>query len=162
VRKLVILFAGIGVLALVNYSIYQRERLLSNGRIVYLQLAPVDPRSLMQGDYMALRYTLEREIPWNEDLRDHLAVVALDDRGIAHFQRLENGHKPDELVVRFRVREGRVQIGADAFFFQEGDANYYSNARYGEARVSESGDVILAALCDENLKRLGPPASARP
>jgi len=30
-------------------------------QVVYLELAPVDPRSLIQGDYMALRFALARE-----------------------------------------------------------------------------------------------------
>ncbi|MFX7329222.1 GDYXXLXY domain-containing protein, partial [Acinetobacter baumannii] len=34
----------------------QKEMLLKEGQLVLLPLAPVDPRSLMQGDYMALRY----------------------------------------------------------------------------------------------------------
>ena len=158
-RKLVILFAGLGVLALVNYSIFQKEQLLAKGRVVYLQLAPIDPRSMMQGDYMALRFKLEMEVPWTENLRDQMAVVTLDDRGVAHFERFEEGdHNPELLVVRVRVRDGRVQIGADSFFFQEGDSKYYDNAKYGEVRLGKNGDVIIVALCDEDLKRLGPPS----
>ncbi|KIG15596.1 putative membrane protein [Enhygromyxa salina] len=40
----------------------QKERVLSTGQTVLLPLAPVDPRSLMQGDYMILRYELEDEL----------------------------------------------------------------------------------------------------
>ena len=36
----------------------ERQGLLRNGRTVYLELAPVDPRSLLQGDYMALNYAV--------------------------------------------------------------------------------------------------------
>ena len=35
-----------------NWSVYQKEQTLKEGQLVLLQLAPVDPRSLMQGDYM--------------------------------------------------------------------------------------------------------------
>ena len=38
------------VLAAVNYSIYGKEEIVRSGETVYLELAPVDPRSLMQGD----------------------------------------------------------------------------------------------------------------
>ena len=44
------------ILAAANWAIASRERLISSGEVVYLELAPVDPRSLMQGDYMSLRY----------------------------------------------------------------------------------------------------------
>ena len=55
-RKTFVIAAGVLMLAAVNWGIYARERLLAGGRVVMLELAPVDPRSLMQGDYMALRF----------------------------------------------------------------------------------------------------------
>ena len=48
------------MLAVFNVAIYRNERLLASGETLYLELAPVDPRSLMQGDYMRLRYAVER------------------------------------------------------------------------------------------------------
>jgi uncharacterized membrane-anchored protein len=61
-RSRVILLAGILILVVVNYGIYEKERLLANGRLVLLELAPVDPRSLMQGDYLALRFRLQNDV----------------------------------------------------------------------------------------------------
>ena len=55
-RKAVALIAGLAVLAFVNFGIYGRERLLTEGQVVLLRMAPVDPRSLMQGDYMRLNF----------------------------------------------------------------------------------------------------------
>ena len=39
-----------------NWSVYKKEQTLKDGQLILLQLAPVDPRSLMQGDYMRLSY----------------------------------------------------------------------------------------------------------
>ena len=50
------------VLGVVNAAIVGKETIKREGDTVYLPLAPVDPRSLMQGDYMALRFTLVREL----------------------------------------------------------------------------------------------------
>ena len=50
------------ILGLVNWQIYQKEQHLAHGTKVYLELAPVDPRSLMQGDYMALRFKIADDI----------------------------------------------------------------------------------------------------
>ena len=44
------------VLVLVNLLVLQKQRVLDGGRTVLLGLRPADPRSLMQGDYMELRY----------------------------------------------------------------------------------------------------------
>jgi uncharacterized membrane-anchored protein len=49
-------------LIVVNRGIAQREAILSDGRVLLLELAPVDPRSLMQGDYMALRFAAAEDI----------------------------------------------------------------------------------------------------
>src|SRR5207247_7075547 len=56
VRKVIAVLAGLVVLGAANWTIQSRERLLADGRVVLLELAPVDPRSLIQGDYMALRF----------------------------------------------------------------------------------------------------------
>jgi uncharacterized membrane-anchored protein len=53
-------------LVVVNHGIVQRERILSDGRVLLLELQPVDPRSIMQGDYMALRFAA------GDDIRDAL------------------------------------------------------------------------------------------
>ena len=49
-------------LVVVNHGVFRRERILADGRPLLLELAPVDPRALMQGDYMALRYAAEGDI----------------------------------------------------------------------------------------------------
>jgi len=44
------------VLGVANYDIWQKQQIVENGQQVLLKLRPVDPRSLMQGDFMRLRY----------------------------------------------------------------------------------------------------------
>lgn len=156
-RKLVVILAGFAVLATVSYAIYQKEELLSNGRVLLLELAPVDPRSLMQGDYMALRFKLQRDILFTESLRDGFAVVAVDENRVGRFRRLDDGSAmmAGEEKIFFRVRGSEVKLGTNAFFFQEGDAAVYASARYGEARVDGDGQFLLTGLRDANLKKLG-------
>ncbi|GIU50541.1 GDYXXLXY domain-containing protein [Shewanella sp. KT0246] len=50
------------ILGLVNWQIYQKEQHIHHGELIYLELAPVDPRSLMQGDYMALRFQISNDV----------------------------------------------------------------------------------------------------
>ena len=158
-RKLVVLLTGIAVLALVNYFIYEKEQLLASGRVVFLELVPVDPRSLMQGDYMALRFKLQNDVSRTGNLRDGHIVVAIDSRGVGAFRRVDDGTPlaADELRIFYRVRAGQVKLGTNAFFFQEGDERYYRGARYGEARVDKAGQMLLTGLRDQNVQKLGPP-----
>ena len=134
---------------------------MANGRIVLLELAPVDPRSLMQGDYMALRFRIVNDAFGSRDkstLSDGRIVVALNDKGVGQFKRFEDGTPlaAGEALLRYRVRDNNVKFATNAFFFQEGHGQYYQRARYGEFRVSEKGDLLLTALRGENLEPLGP------
>jgi uncharacterized membrane-anchored protein len=160
-RTLVI--GGLGaVLVLVNVMIAQKEAVLASGDTVFVELAPVDPRSLMQGDYMALDYALAREEAPRDDGR---MVVRLDERNIARFVRFDDDAPliPGQhyLTYKRRVnlrwsifgtwRRTRTQIGPDAYFFEEGRAAAFSRARYGELKVTKSGHSVLVGLRDANL-----------
>jgi uncharacterized membrane-anchored protein len=157
-RERIALIAGLIVLAAIDYVIVQRESLVTNGKVVLLELAPVDPRSFMQGDYMALRFRLATEVGSGRDMKDGRVVVALDERGVGKFKRFEDATPlaPNEVLVRYRVRDGQPKLATNAFFFQEGHAHFYQGARYGEFRASPDGEVILTAMRDANLKVLGP------
>ena len=155
------------VSVMVNLAIVAKERHWHAGQLIYLELVPVDPRSLIQGDYMALRFALANDIQHaleGQDggvlasAADGHAIVALDDRGIARFETLQRGHKQaqDQIVLTYRLREGRVKFATDAFFFQEGHAQRFENARYGAFRVNPAGELLLVGLHDERLQRLGP------
>ncbi|MES2102425.1 MAG: GDYXXLXY domain-containing protein [Pseudomonadota bacterium] len=159
-RKIIVAATVLLVLAAVNFSIYGREQLLANGRVVLLELAPVDPRSLMQGDYMALRFKIAndafRDKPAGE-LKDGRMLAALDEHGVASFRRLADGTPPaaGEVLLRYRVRNSLPKFATNAFFFQEGQAAAYQNARYGEFRVAADGDMILTALRAADFTVLG-------
>jgi len=158
------------IIALINWSIIGKERLLAEGRVVYLKLAPVDPRSLMQGDYMALDYEVARAalraLPDTAGDRnsatglqphDGRIVVLLDNRSIASFARIEDQHPlaENEFLLRYRVRNGRVKFATNAFFVQEGTAHRFQDARYGMFRAGPDGELLLTGLCDDSLRELG-------
>ena len=61
-ERLIVVAALVLILVLINWQIWSKERHLAEGEVVFLELAPVDPRSLMQGDYMALRFALANRV----------------------------------------------------------------------------------------------------
>lgn len=136
----------------------QKERLLRAGRPVLLELAPRDPRSLMQGDYMDLDYVLSRKLQEQGSLpRTGRAVLCDDPRGVAVLVRV-HGDEPlsaGEFLVRFRSRGLRPRIGAESYFFQEGQADRFQPARFGELRVAEDGTALLVDLRDKDFRSLG-------
>ena len=166
VRKIVAITAAAAILALVNYAVFTKERLLEHGRRVYLELAPVDPRSLMQGDYMALRFAIadaarSRLVPPGSiegpATSNGRIVAGVDGRGVASFRRLADARPlaADEVYLRYRVREGEIKLATNAFFFEEGTGERYEPARYGEFRVAPDGDLLLTGLRGKDLEPLG-------
>jgi len=159
-RNFVLLLTAVVVLVLVNYGIWQREELISSGRTILLELAPVDPRSLMQGDYMALRFKIATEafLPDKiKGMQDGRIVLGVDPRGVGTFRRFADGRRDvDESFLRYRIRNGQPKFATNAFFFQEKQGKYYQEAKYGEFRVSPDGEAILVALRGADLQTLGP------
>jgi uncharacterized membrane-anchored protein len=148
------------VLAVTNVLIFQKEQLLASPQGILLELAPVDPRSLIQGDYMALAYAITRDAP-AQDLpaNGHLVVAAGADR-VAHYLRVyvpSTPLAPGELLLRYRVRDRRLHIGSETFFFQEGTAGVYEKARYAELRVDSSGESLIVGLRGPARELLGAP-----
>lgn len=93
---LVIVVANLAaVLLVVNGAIVRKQAIVDEGRAVFLELAPVDPRSLMQGEYMRLNYALNRD----DLLRGQRGaaptrgrmILQLDERKVATFHALEDG-----------------------------------------------------------------------
>ena len=71
VFKAPIWLVGVFVIALlgaVNYKVQQFEDVLATGKPIVLKIAPVDPRSLMQGDYMVLNYAILSEFQQSQFL----------------------------------------------------------------------------------------------
>lgn len=173
------LWAGLAiVLLVVNSGIYQREQILTHGQTVVLALAPVDPRSLMQGDYMALRFAAEQETrQWLEQAPAQVAaavkaqrggwlVLRADTHGVHHVEAVlavfpdaagggaDAGQGTAPLLLEFRLRDRGVRIVTDAWFFPEGQAERYEQAGYGELRVSRSGVGLLTRMLDEQRQPL--------
>ena len=148
-------------LALVNADIWRKERILSSGQSVILMLAPIDPRSLIQGDYMRLRYALEN------DVRDRLGRGAtrhgclrltLDARRVASLNAVDEdcvqAMATGEVRMEYRLRAGNLDLAGNSWFFEEGQADRYSRTRYGEFRVGEDGTALLSGLRDKDLRPL--------
>jgi uncharacterized membrane-anchored protein len=149
------------VVAAALLAVRGHEHTLATGTTVLAELAPVDPRSLMQGDYMALAYAIDNEIgrrPDSDTPPPRYAWLRLDAAGRASLAGTDDARPaPDSglIAIRLRTRFGQPTIGPNAFFFQEGTAERFEPARWGEFRVAADGTALLTHLRDGNLERLG-------
>jgi uncharacterized membrane-anchored protein len=160
--RIVLLLGGLAlVLIMANRDILAKRQIIAEGQLVLLEIQPIDPRSLLQGDYMALWYS-ERLMP-REDVattlpRTGTAVVALDPDNVARFVRIDDDTPlaVGEQRLRFKHARGSgtLQYGAEAFFFQEGDVSLYNDAKYGVLRVDADGNTVLVGLADASRNML--------
>lgn len=164
------LLAG-GALALgaVQVRVHHYETILSRGRPVILALAPVDPRSLMQGDYMDLDYAVRRQAEdWLREREPVRAALRASGRGWLLLRRDGEGvwwlaavaaEPPaaparDTVALALRWRNEGLDWGGRSWFFPEGEGDRYAKARYGTLRVAADGTALLAGLLDEELAPL--------
>lgn len=160
-RKWLILLCAPLILAVVNVVIWQNERLIKQGETVLLELVPVDPRSLMQGDYMALRFAMadaiRQQLKGNNERFTGQVIVQLDADKRASLVGLDTGAtlEQGQLRLQFRLRNNQIKFATNAFFFQEGTGSVYQQAKYGMFRVNAEGHLLLTHLVDAELQTLG-------
>lgn len=157
-RQIVLWLVTLLVVVQAFQLIREREELLDAEYVVFLQLAPVDPRALLQGDYMTLRYAMEREVPNSISSGSGVLVVRLDSQNVAHYDRIYRAGTvlgENEILLRYNKVGTRVKVGPDAYFFEEGTASEYNQAEYAELRVDTEGNAILVGLRGENFEKMG-------
>lgn len=161
-RRILFLLAGLAVLVVFGVQVRDAEALIAAGEIVLLDLAPVDPRSMMQGDYMRLAYAIERQVKANDDEGADPAptiVLALDERRVGSFRRFasEGPAGPGEQAFRVRRIDTSIRVEPHSFLFQEGRADDFAKAKFGIFRVDATGRHLLTGLADADGKRIDPP-----
>lgn len=164
----------VAVLGVTNQKIWQYESVLDQGRSVILELEPVDPRSLMQGDYMKLNYEIIRFIKgayqmsgssYQGTKSSAYALLKNDAQGVARFCAISEklpteardfGQCDQGLFIPFKVGKprSRIKLPSHGYFFAEGAGLYYAQARYGEFKVSRDGTALLSKLLDINRQPL--------
>lgn len=142
-------------LLVLSVQIGRSETILASGQTIYLELLPLDPRSLLQGDYVELRYTVSappasftgNEPRIGSKLR---AVIDRKQGGVYEFKRLyEEGTalQPGEAVLNGKWNGYRIEYGIESFFVPEGTGiETQLKAKYAEIRLASSGNALIVAL----------------
>lgn len=152
--------AALATLAVVNLGIHDKEDTIANGRPVFIRLAPVDPRSLMQGDYMALNFEMAPEL--NTELHDTSRLTRpkvagpIDANGVVRLQVMADKAAASDLIIELSPGKRGWVVVTDAWFFKEGDGERWSKARYGEFRVMPDGRALLVGMADQDLRPIQP------
>lgn len=163
-----ILLGGLVALGVANVDVWQKENVIAGGERILVRLVPVDPRSLMQGDYMRLRFDIPAEIvkelersavnsvQWSKRA---VVVAKVNDRREAQLLRLASEHETPgegEVLLPLRLLKGSWVLVTDAYFFPEGQGHRFEQARFGEIRALPGGRALLVGLADEHGRSIPP------
>lgn len=148
---LAVLILMIFLVLIVHY-----EKHLADGKRIYVELSPVDPRSLIQGDYMRLDYQLH----WSTNSQKspphggrQLAYVKTDSRNIVTKTSWQKSDDSYALILH-AGEFGDWRPAAESFLFSEGLGTCYQQAKFAELSVNSSGVAMLAALLGDDLRQL--------
>ena len=116
---------------------------LSTGTDVVLQTVPVDPRSLLQGDYAILDYEIADLPPFMQDdpVGETVYVVLKEDAGVWRGARYAGHlrHVEGEVFIKGRVdRMGHADFGIGTYFVPEGTGHIIER-RAGREGSGERG-----------------------
>lgn len=142
-RPLAVSIVAILQLAALGYFVWEREQRVRHGNDVVLEVVPVDPRSLFQGDYVILGYPIsvvQSYFGFEPQVGQDIFVTVMKDadgnwKYAQHsFYNASAGNAPGGVVLRGKVdrifkpggddtskpAELRVTYGLERFFVPEG------------------------------------------
>jgi uncharacterized membrane-anchored protein/uncharacterized membrane protein len=151
-----ILLLQIGFL---GYQTFTNETLLKEGETVRLELAPIDPRSLIQGDYVRLNYDISENTSFlNAGLPGEKIQLILRPEGEVYsysgyykqrgkWNRTYEKQETDVVINGVIGGDGRVIFGIESFFVEEGTGIDVENtAEFAIVKIPENGNALLVNL----------------
>lgn len=144
-------------LAIVGVQVGKSETLLANGKAIRLELQPVDPRSLLQGDYVILRYSISAlELKPEPNINEKVSVgLVQNEEGVYEYNgsfvkgRAEEASpaKADVWITGRYKGDGRIEYGIENYFVSEGTGlELEQKAKYANVKVSKSGDALILSI----------------
>lgn len=137
------------LLAFVGY----KENIIRSGTSVVLQTVPVDPRSLLQGDFAILNYRISRLSEWVVDRKpgDTFYVELREGEDGVWEATDYNQGKPykDEIIIKGTVdSRGGLDFGIGTYFVPEGTGHIIQRAQDVKVRValSSGGSAVIEEL----------------
>lgn len=157
-KWVIIILNLIVLLAFLNYSAMQNEKVFKDGKLIFLELIENNPKSpLIQGDVMNLKYKIGEGFLFDTLYKHGYVVVQLDSNAVAQRIRFQQNNLPktdSEYIIAYRKGYFSVSVGAEQYFFQQGQSSKYKLAKYGALSVDATGKSLLMGLYDAQFKKI--------
>lgn len=152
-KKILVVLNLLLLMIAFGYSVVKEERNLKQ-KTFYIKTVPVDPRSLIQGDYMILNYDITESARGEaRNLRKGYIRVRLNNLKVAEFMEVSKEYLPssdNEFSIQFHQNGSTIDIGVNSYLFQEGTGNRFQRAQYAEVIELKSGKLRLKHLLDKD------------
>ncbi|WP_338753243.1 GDYXXLXY domain-containing protein [Bacillus sp. FJAT-52991] len=149
-------------LAFIGFTSWQKEQLLQHGQLVALKLEPLDPRSLLQGDYVQLNYEMHTKFFDKQDPLEgkvHVILEKSTDSVLVNGKQVPiykpktfvSANQPavvneEKVTLQGKSKYGTLDLGIEHFFIPENTGQKWEDKNYALVRVSKNGDAILETL----------------
>ena len=159
-KKIPIVLVILLQLLFIGNQYIQNENVLANGELIKLELEPLDPRSLLQGDYVILQY----DISQISELTDRFQpgekiklVLSLDENGVYNYSgyyeykgEFNQAYEPSDEDVLINAKANGWDsfiYGIESYFIEEGTGREVEeNATIAFVRVATNGNAMLVEL----------------
>lgn len=157
-RRVILVLIILLQFLLTGYQVYSSESILSKGATIKLELVPVDPRSLLQGDYVRIGYTIStlegEDFSSGEKIRVVLRKQSDNVYDYAgYYETAGKWNKPytaeptDVIINGKTVGGSQVEYGIESYFVPEGTGLVVErNAKFATIKVGANGDALLESL----------------
>ncbi|AVQ30020.1 GDYXXLXY domain-containing protein [Fusobacterium varium] len=156
-KKIFVVLNLLLLMIVFGYSVIKEEKNLKKATF-YIKTVPVDPRSLIQGDYMVLNYDIAESARMEiGNIRKGYIRIKINDLKIAEFIRIDEEYLPpsnNEISIQFQKNGSNIDIGVNSYLFQEGTGNKFQKAQYAEVIELKNGKLRLKNLLDKNFIKI--------
>lgn len=156
-KKIFVVLNLLLLMIVFGYSVIKEEKNLKKATF-YIKTVPVDPRSLIQGDYMVLNYDIAASARMEiGNIRKGYIRIKINDLKIAEFIRIDEEYLPpsnNEISIQFQKNGSNIDIGVNSYLFQEGTGNKFQKAQYAEVIELKNGKLRLKNLLDKNFIKI--------
>ncbi len=148
------LYIGVGWLVVIISMILYNVLPILTGTEVLLEIKPIDPRDLLRGDYVTLKYAVSQVYMRDKIGKDVIVVLKTDENNVAQIDYIEDfsSNVKGKLYLRGKVRKNGIKYGIESYFVKEKTGREIerkinsSSKSYARVKIASNGKAKVTGL----------------
>ena len=157
------------VFYIINIYIKTNEEILKSEKFYILEIESKNIWNFLKQDYIELNYKFFDKVFFdkvyfnnnnfiNNNFVNKYSIVLIktNNKGLARFKKIYQGEtlKNNEIILNIKIKNDKIYIGDNKFYFLEGESYKYSFAKFAYLNINKNGDAILVKLLDKNFNKI--------